>query len=1655
MDFPGYRIIEPIGNTAYSSVFRAYREEDGETVVIKALRHLYPSPVEKARLRHEYEVIRHLRLDGVVAVLDILDTYEGIALVLEDFGGVSLKTQIGPTGLPLDEFLSLAVTLSDILGKIHLENIIHRDIKPQNILVHPQSRKVKFTDFGIAAEVKELFLPGVIEGTLAYLSPEQTGRINRPVDYRSDLYSLGITFYEMLTGRVPFLSTDPMEVIHFHIARSPTPPERVNPQIPTILSRIVLKMTAKIPEERYQNAFGLKADLERCRDDWQRNRTMVPFELGQKDQSLRFSLPLEIFGRERETAFLVQAFERAARGGVEVLFLSGEGGIGKSALVGEIQRPVIEKKGYFIAGKCDPLGKGVPYSGIIQALSDWLHQVAGESEERIKAWREKLLWAVEGNGRILLDLIPEMEWLIGPQGEVPVLGPEEARNRFHRVFRNLFQVLAQGEHPLVLFLDDLHWLDTSSLELLKVLLDDPELRYLLFVGTYREGEETYLQLLKPFLESLKQKRVPLSLITLGPLDEDAITHLLASTLRRPPADLLPLTKIIRTKTQGNPFFLREFLKTLYGEGHIFFDPLKGWTFDPEKIQNVTMTDNVVQFMVRRLQDLPPEAEELLRIGACLGTDFPFSLAARLHGRPLEEVFRHLSFLEEEGLITYKNGRCFFAHDRIREAAYSLLTSEEKEALHYRAGRTALEELEQGGAEESLFFVTDQLNRGGKALAGPEEKRKLAELNLRSARKAKEAAAYGAAIQYLERGLELLEEDAWRTDYDLTYGLHLELLECRYLHRDFQGCQALFQTILKETTHPIDRGRAYKIMVILLTNMARPQEAVDLAIKGLAELGVPFPRRIGRKKVLKELKEVLAALKEIPEDRFLALPPMTDPLLSTISDLYVHMGTPLFYVDPLLFALLIIRGLKATFDAGHPQYAPLTLISLATLVQSYLDDYALAFDLGELALKLNDRLDTRKLAGRILHTFAFFIQHWKRHLRFDVETYFRGYERSVQNGDYIFAGLALSAAFQLKIRLDQPLDQVLAEMRSYRHFVGRVNDPLSATQFNFLYGYLRHLRGDPAEGRLMTGEEPEFTLAIDWFRKENNLFALSLTLFSKTGLLMNAGKWEEAYQTALELDGVIHVLMGCIVVAQHYFQFSWILLHLLIQGEKDRKNKFLALIRRNQQKLRRWAELCPENFRHWFDFIEALRHVLKKDFWKALDGFHQAIEGARKNGFLEDEALFCERTALFYEEAGFGVEARALMDQARDIYLKWGARSRAKQLEERYPTLVTPLVQEPLIADDRATETRTATFSSQLDLSALLEASQTIFSEIVLDRLLEKIMGIALINAGAQRGFLILLEDGRLTIEASQEFETEETKVRQSLPLEDHGGLSLPVVHYVFRTGKTLILGDASAEGPFVHDPYIRKHRVRSVLCTPIIYQGRISGVLYLENNLTAQAFTPERVELLGLIAAQAAISLENARLFEQATTDGLTRLYVRRYFHLLLDQEFERALRHGSAFSLLMIDIDNFKTINDTFGHPFGDEVLRRVAEVLRKNSRSVDIAARYGGEEFVLLLPETDAPGARVAAEKIRHAVEWMDIPAKTGFIRVTVSIGVGVFPTLARDKADLILCADQALYAAKKAGKNRVILGEEIKERGEEEKTGPLQDFEGEEWGKEGNER
>jgi len=1629
--FAGYEIIEHVAETPHSLVYRARREGQTSTVIIKNLRTEYSTPAEVARFKHEFDLIRGLDIDGIVRVLEVIDDEGRVALVMEDFGGVTLK-EILKDGFTIERFLELAIRLSEILGQIHRRNISHRDIKPLNILMNREADIVKITDFGIAAEFtrqhEAISDPSVMEGTLAYISPEQTGRMNCAVDYRTDLYSLGVTFYEMLTGELPFMAQDAMEIIHAHIAKVPERPDKLNPGIPAVLSDIVMKLMSKTAAQRYQNCFGLAADLRECLRQFKAAGRIDPFPLGRHDTALRFILPQVLVGRDEELELLHDAFRRVSRGGLELLLVTGEPGIGKSALVNEIHKPIVEKRGFFISGKFDQFWRSVPYSAIIQAFQSLARQLLCESDDRLSRWREKIMAALGPNGKIITDAIPEVEHIIGKQADIPELGPEETQNRFNLIFKNFVRVFAGRTHPLVLFLDDLQWADSASLSLIQTIAADKDLRYCLCMGAYRNSEVAAHHPLMLMADALRASGVVVNTAVLGPLMPEDVEQFIACFLRCDPEVARPLARIIHAKTKGNPFFVNQFLKNLYDEHIITQDAQGAWTWDMAKVQALQVTDNVVEFMAGKLHDLPDEPRRLIQICACIGNRFDAPTLAAVTGQTVDELLFTLDTLIQDGLINISGGLYRFHHDRIQEAADSLLSPAERELIHYVIGTLDLGRTPDDQLFNRIFYIVDQLNQGRGLITDPVERARLADLNLKAGIKAKDSTAYAAAVSYLGTGLELLDESAWERDYKLAYALSLEQMECQYLNRGFAEAERLFTIIIDHAANRIDKARAYRTMLVMYTAYRPPKEAIELGLKGLAMFGIKIPIDVGKAPVAWELVKTRRLLKKIPLEKIPDLPLIQDDDTLAAHEIMLATGLPAYYVNPNLFALFGLKGVNDNLKHGRLMpHSAVAFIVLANIIQTATGDYELSYRIGEMALKLNEKLGNRKLMGQVQHIFAFFIQHWKKHVRHDYEIFARVYELSLDAGDFIYAGHSINAGAEARVRYCQDIDALLADLRRYQDFMHTLKDPLIAGQYQLLTRWLMAMKGLTPERTDISGDGFDHAAAIDYLRQTDNYFGLCITLFPKLLLLSWYGEYEQALAVGTEMDRHIHILLGTLLTADHCFHYSLVLTGLLRQGEVARARKFKAVLRRNQRKLLVWARLCSENFKHKHDLVAAEMAALEGRYDRAAQLYHAAIDGARQSEYALDEGIACERLAQMYFSTSAREEAGLFLRRAYLRYRSWGAAAKTKDLEEKYAEFVRSEVRTSGSGTMTQT-TATQTSTRLLDLATVMQVSQVISSEIMLDRLLQKTMHMSIVNAGAERGCLILESDGRMMIEASEDVGKAESSVLQSVPLEEGVGLSRAIVNYVSRSGKPLILANAMSEGAFMNDPHVVQQRCKSILCTPILNKGKLSGILYMENNLIAGAFTPERLEILGIIASQAAISLENAKLFDLATTDGLTKLFVHRYFQLMLDAEIQRSRRYSRPFSLAMIDIDDFKRFNDTYGHQLGDEVLRAVARTIRRNTRNVDVSARYGGEEFVIIFPETDLDAALTAAEKVRRCVEQTAVPHAGGNLKVTISLGLAAFPRHAQTKDDLIRSADGALYASKREGKNRVSVGEKI---------------------------
>jgi PAS domain S-box-containing protein len=1228
----GY-VLVPLRESADLTLYRGRKHNDSPVLAIALSEQ--PSPNSVRRLVHEYSFAAEL--DPAWAAKPLAMTrHEGrTILVLKDPGGQPLDRILERDyGQPLDltRFLSTAIGLARTLGLVHQQGLIHKDVKPANVLVD-DTGNAWLTGFGIASQLprerQSPEPPEFIAGTLAYMAPEQTGRVNRSIDSRSDLYSLGVIFYEMLTGSLPFTASDPMEWVHCHIARQPAAPSDRLGTVPAAVSAITMKLLAKTTEERYQTAAGLESDLRRCLSQWESQGCINDFTPGAHDTPDRLMIPEKLYGRDREVDTLITAFDRIVGGGrPELVLVSGYSGIGKSAVVNELHKPLVPPRGLFASGKFDQYKRDIPYATLAQAFQSLIRRLLSQNEEDLRKWQDALHEALDPNGLLIVDLLPELKHVIGEQPPVPELPPQEAQRRLQMVFRRFVGVFARPEHPLALFLDDMQWLDNATLDLLEELLTHDDLQNLLLIGAYRDNEVNATDPLLRKLEAIRQAGAAVQDIVLTPLSRDDLGKLLVDSLHCQLERATPLADLIHEKTTGNPFFAIQFISTLADDGLLTFDyRTRCWEWDLLRIHAKGYTDNVVELMVEKLKRLPPETQKVLQQFACIGNSAEFEMLRMVYQGSVEDMHDHLWEAVRSGLIFRSDNSYGFLHDRVQEAAYLLIPTELRAEAHLRIGMLLAEHTPAEKREEGIFEIVNQLNRGSHLITSVEDRERVAELNLIAGRRAKRSTAYDSALKHLRSGRALLTEETWDRNYPLIFSIEYMIAEC----------ELLTVTVCLAAGDPL----------------AEVQEE--------CQNGLAFARR-------------------------------------------VRLGLVIERCGAQLGLILTLRGLTATFGClDHEGYS---------------------------------ELDTeRRFADSPNLVFAEF-HYWTRKLQ-----------------AHFFAGDVASAV----------------DASSHA-------EPLlwtSAAMF------------ESAEYRLYSA-------------------------------LSHAAVWEQA-------------------------------------TPEQRRRHFDSVLDHHRQ-LQVWAEVNPETFEDRAALIGAEFARIEGRVLDAQELYDKAIRAAHKYGFVHNQAIANEIAGRFYAEHGYEKIAATYFRNARACYLRWGADGKVRQLEELYPHLRV----DKSIPDSTAT---IATPVEHLDLATVIRVSEAVSGEIVFEKLINTLMSSAIEQAGAERGLLILPRGDEYQIEAEATTSSDSVNVVLKQAHVTAADLPKSVFYYVLRTKESVLLHDASSQNSFSADGYIREHRARSVLCLPLLKQTRLLGLLYLENNLTPHAFTPARMAVLKLLASEAAISMENTRLY--------------------------------------------------------------------------------------------------------------------------------------------------------------------------------------------------
>ncbi len=1460
---PLYTITAPVSHGGRVIVYRAVRNADHRPVMLKVLGSRHSRPKDLEQLKREYEIGKLLDTPAVIKVL-AFDTHQGApALVMEDFGGRSLDGLLGAP-MAMGSFLPLALAIARATASVHQQGVIHKDLKPDNILVNPASGEVKLTDFGLASRLPREHQPPqpprLIEGSLAYMSPEQTGRMNRALDNRTDLYSLGVTFYQMLTGRLPFEARDPVEWVHCHVARPAPSPSELVPAVPEPIARIVLKLLSKMPEDRYQSARGLSLDLERCLEQWSASGRIEPFALGERDATERLQIPQKLYGREAEIALLLEAFGRVvATGRAELLLVSGYSGIGKSVLVQELYQPSVRDRGFFVSGKFDRYKRDIPYATIVQAFRDLVLEILAESEERIAALRQQLLSALGINGQLIVDVIPPVELIIGRQPPAPELPPAEAQNRFHRVFRLFIGVFAQKEQPLALFLDDLQWADSASLGLLKELVAHSEVRHLLVLGAYRDNEVSPSHPLLLTLDEVRKAGARISNIVLGPIPHEHLAAFVSEALHCCLEEAAPLADLIYEKTAGNPFFAIQFLTALYEERLIEFDGSAGaFRWDVGKIRAKGFTDNVVDLMVGKLRRLPAATtQEALKQLACLGNSAEVALLAMVRGASEEDTHADLWEAVRAGLVLRSDSTYKFLHDRVQEAAYSLIPEEQRAEVHLGIGRLLLSRLPEEVVAERVFDVANQWNHGAHLLTNPQEKETLSRLNLLAGRRAKAAIAYASARSYLTQAASLLLPSAWSARYEETFTLYLELSECEYLVGNFQRADELFDLILQNARYNLDRARAYRLRMRLYQVSGRYADGLTVAFEALRLFEVSLPESDGeiQAAVEAEIQEISAALRGRRIADILDAPVVDDVDVRMLITLLVESISVAYTTRPQFFPLLTTKAVNLSLKYGNSAESCQAYTAYATMLVSLFGDIPAAFELSEMSLQLNERFDDRKLRGRLLEIHGKHINHWRKH--FSTDLYFlRGaFLACLEVGDLVFAGYAAYQYVWQVVEKGDPLDEVLRVSQEYAAFAKESHNDAIHDTIRLEQQLVRSLKGLTREPTSFDDDDFDEAACLAAITKAT--FGLGIIFYHvmKQTTAFIHGRYAEALESGQRASATLHHAMALSIATTHDFYFALTLAALYPEASATRQRELAQTLALELEKHKRWAESCPENYLNRYALVSAEVARIEGRDLDAMRGYEEAIRSARDNGFVHNEAIAYETAARFYRARGFELIADTYLGEARARYLRWGADGKVRQLERLHPQIIERKPLPPAATLVMRTE--------QLDLLSVTKASQTISGEIVLDKLVRTLLEVVLEQGGAQSAYLILCRDKSLSIEAEAALEEQgpATSILGSVPVDSSRRVPASLVHYVQRTRERVILSDAAADaGKFSGDDYFARARPRSVLCIPILRQTEMVGLLYLENNLLAGAFTPERLAALELLATQAAISLENALL---------------------------------------------------------------------------------------------------------------------------------------------------------------------------------------------------
>ncbi|MBE9032787.1 AAA family ATPase [filamentous cyanobacterium LEGE 11480] len=1481
---PGYHITEQLHEGMMTTLCRGYRHNDRVPVLLQILHPEYCLPQYVEQFKERAESSQYLAVDGLVRTIDFVMHGQTPAIILEDMAGQLWQTALTERQWSIEEILEVALELANILTALHAKQYIHQQIQPQRILIHPETHQVQVLPTPAVALMGDQNLnqhssPKSILTALAYASPEQTGRMNTAIDIRSDFYNLGVTLYQACVGSLPFPSRDMNELIHSHIARPAPTPQAKNRTIPDNLSRIILKLLAKNPDERYQSAYGLKCDLSTSLEACRNQQELDNFCPGQTDLASELSIPQRLYDRQNELGILRQTYEQASHGNIQTVLITGESGVGKSLLVKEFHSQIAHHRGYFIRGNCDAVRREVPYLALSNAFQQLFCQLLTEDEATIQAWRKRLLQGLGDRAAILCEIMPELVQIIGPQPTDLKVESAEAENRLNLAFQAFLQIFAQTPHPLVLFIDDLQWIDTASIKLLEHVLAGGQPAALMLITACRFGnssasQEIDLRLMRNLIDGPGRRELSLS-----PFSSEQMQRLVADVLHTSATTIVELAELIFHRTQGNPFFAHQLLEFLYHEELLIFNFDQGqWNWDLEQIRHFGVTENVVELMEQKILKLSSQTREILQLAACIGIDFDTEMIAALSPIPNADIPQALAMAVQEGLViplTSPDSSSYstlsdlgtaahfqFLHDRVRQAFYGLIEPDTRQKLHWQIGQRLLQKMLQQRQDDQLFEVVNQLNFGRAFVIDPSAKQELAHLNLRASRRAKQAAAYRSALQYVLAGSSLLPDESWSKDYELTRDLWLEQAECQYLGGNFPAAETAFEQIcthVKTVTELVD---VYTVQIVCYINQNRHQEASALGRLGLAKLNVEVPTSLTEATVLDQLNQLRLRLMQYSPAYFLALPTCEDREVQQILQLLQYFAAATISQDQSLYRWAIAQMVQRSIDGGNTDRSAYAYVAYGTILSSGFGDYDRGHQLGQVALELSQTFQA--MQGLAHFSYGGLLAHWRIQFTECIQHLDSAFQHCQRRGELLYALYSSALKTDLLIMSGHNLEATEATINAFSRFAAQRQHPIMQLDALLKLQFVRSLRGLTQDASsFSSAEHQEADLYQQLHAAKTPKPTRSRYYIYKAQSLYTFGYHQSALEMATASAEIIDAHFGPAIVVEHYLYHGLVVAALHDYADAATQNSYRSILAHCLQQMQRWSYHCPSNFTaRWHLLAGEQERIMGED---PTCHYDEAIGLAQAHGMLQICAIANELAGEYYWKQQHQRIARAYLNDACLAYQQWGAIAKATALQQKYRSLLTwrgnfaSSTYLPL-----ATEAATSQRLQTLDWMTIIKASQALSSEIVYSSLLEKLLTILMENAGAERGILLTRRHQTFEIEAEGNVEQAEIvfQLKQSAPTAED--LPINLLTYVERTRETILLDEAIHDLRFASDPYIQAHKLKSVLCFPIVYQGKQTGLLYLENRLIVGAFTPAQLEVVRLLTSQVSISVENAQLYADA-----------------------------------------------------------------------------------------------------------------------------------------------------------------------------------------------